>query len=122
LVVISAAGAADDAAVVLDWPYGRFAADDDVLTEAADVPEEGDAALVELLLLLPQPAIATASAIGMAAATSAFGIGSSHLLDSSHLGGTPQLGDSFPLARNGKWGSARLPRLPLVDDQRLQPK
>jgi hypothetical protein len=60
LVVIIATAAELDAAPLVEWVDRPLDADDDVL-------EDGDAALVELLLLLlPQPAMASASAIGTA--------------------------------------------------------
>jgi hypothetical protein len=65
--VISAAGAEPEAELVLDW--AEAPPDEDGVLAVLDVVLPGAEAALELLLLLPQPAITTAVAIGTRAAS-----------------------------------------------------
>jgi hypothetical protein len=77
LVVIGVAAAVLDEAPLVDWPYGPpLPAEEDVLAEVDGVLAGAEAALD--LLLLPQPAIASATATGTTAAAPALYMGTSH--------------------------------------------
>lgn len=76
MVVTSADAVVLDPDALVDWPYGPLAAGDDVLADVDGVLAGCDAAL-ELLLLLPQPAMTVANAINASEASPGLCMGTS---------------------------------------------